>query len=704
MAYGTNIMSNIPGIYVSVEARDMKLAESPFGRSCFVVILSDRGRHNQVVEVNNPNNFYREFGYPDLERYGYGHYLVDMALQYTNRVYVVRPALTDPEMMGDLTTEYDDCMALSHAYIYENDDIEPVSIIPETSMDSTSNIINLNDSTSLIADFEEGMWIFVDDFIQDARQVVEVDSDNYNVVLNQPYTGYIPIEPDGIHLSTVKRFQIRTANNLPGSSIETRLRSATDVDLLNPKIYYAFVGRGVGETYNKYLLKGYRNIKYEYMYTDSDGEPLYPYAFMDVGIYKYNEEDNSVVFVEGPWTVSLIPRTDSGTPIRDIFTGRDMFIETVINSNSDFVRCYAGKGVNKLSSFNNSMITKNDAANRRLYILSLFSYQTVHGTNVIATNNDNRINGGFFLQKGENGLLFNEDGTLNYNDTYHALVTQAYMGKLTSIDGSIELLQQILYPRYMLDYVFCGGYGISEIDGARTLVDIRGDTMLLSDLGYNFNKTSDEKEQRHLSGWNTWNMMIYSQWRQMFDEHTGKDIWMTPIYDEIEHHLSVDNNYGISEPVAGIEKGALQRTVELAYKPTLEEISDLIDAQINPTIDEPDGRYTLTQLTTFKRLSSMGRGNWVKFVHYIQKEIPRQCKDILQTKATSNVYKSGLTRKRINAILNPYVDTGENNLKATLSSFNLEIAFDELRNELKVVIVFDFLGIVEKIAANIIVV
>lgn len=705
MAFGS-LSSNIPGVYTSVEARDFKLGQAAFGRKCLVVILSDRGRHNQVVRLTNHNDFYREYGYPDLEKYGYGHYLVDIALQYSNEVYVIRPALTNPEILRDLTVDYEDCMAISHAYIYENDvdeDAVLINDIPETSISAGSNIIDLSDTTSLISDYSEGMWIFPEGEHANARQIVQVDNENYQLVLDSTYDGIIPIGPSGVSIYSMDYFQVITKKKFPGSDEGARLRNLKHIDTAtNDDIYFVFAARGTGAKYNSYYLRGSRNTRYEYMFTDADGNPLYPYAFVDIALYRYNEEDNSSIFVEGPWTVSLIARTESGTPIRDIFTGREMFIETVINDNSDFIKCITGKGANKLVSYENTSTSTEEAKNRRLHIQSLFAYESVQGSNVLASPNDQRLRGGFFLTDGEDGILFNDDGTLNYGGEYQALVTQAYMGKLTSVDGSIELLDQVLYPKYKLNYVFCGGYYAPERDGARLLVDTRGDTMLLSDVSHNALKSETEIENRKTSGWNTWNAMCYSQWRQMFDEHTGKYISMTPVYDEIEHHLSIDNNYFLSEPVAGIEKGAIQRSIELTYKPTLTELSDLIAAEINPTISEPDGTYTLTQYTTFKRLSSLKRGNWAKFVHFIMQEIPRVTKDILQRKASAHWISQA--ERRVNGLLNPYVDTGEASKFASLENFETNLIFDDLRDELNVIVSFNFLGIIEKITANIIVV
>ena len=87
------------------------------------------------------------------------------------------------------------------------------------------------------------------------------------------------------------------------------------------------------------------------MYTDNDGNPEYPYSFMDIAIYRDNG-DNTTTLLEGPWTVSLIDRTSSDVIVKDVYTGLPLYIADVINRKSRIVKVVESKGYDKLTTFN----------------------------------------------------------------------------------------------------------------------------------------------------------------------------------------------------------------------------------------------------------------------------------------------------------------------------------------------------------------
>jgi hypothetical protein len=85
----------VPAVYVYIEDKSVVLPGIPQGRSGLLVVLSDRGPHNRVVEINNIRQFIRLFGKPNYPRTGPAHYLADMFLRYSQRLYVIRASLLD---------------------------------------------------------------------------------------------------------------------------------------------------------------------------------------------------------------------------------------------------------------------------------------------------------------------------------------------------------------------------------------------------------------------------------------------------------------------------------------------------------------------------------------------------------------------------------------------------------------------------------
>ncbi|MBC8554913.1 MAG: hypothetical protein H8D23_35320, partial [Candidatus Brocadiales bacterium] len=250
------------------------------------------------------------------------------------------------------------------------------------------------------------------------------------------------------------------------------------------------------------------------------------------------------------------------------------------------------------------------------------------------------------------------------------------------------------------DYVVVGGYSKNVQNAARQLADIRSDCMCLADTGHNTNPNDDLNSREVDVPWNTFNAMLYSQYRSRFDEHTGTSkYWFTPVYHAIERHLDVDDKYWIAEPVAGIEKGAISESIELAYKPEQVKMGDLMDKEVNVTISEPDGQYFLTQFTTWKRLSIMKRAHAVKFVHYVKKSLPPLLKDILQRKTTA--FWINMVDKRVNGFMQPF--TAASGRWAAIKSFSFASQFDEARSEINVVLTIYPLRAIEAINVRIVV-
>ena len=675
----------LPAVYVDIEDRSLATEEIQTGRTGYVVLLSDRGPHNKMVELNSRQGLYDMFGRPDFTKYGHAHYLADQHLKTSSKLYVCRPAMMEP--FGDATL--DDCMAISNSSIVFNSTATMNDeVVGSFTFTNGSNIVT-SDSTSLLSYSEiltnwVGKWVYADG--QDsalAKQVIEIDSEKNELILNAKYTG-----------------QTITSNAMIFSKFEKTslpaMRKTADCDPLSLNTVWYFHAIGAGEYYNNFFIKGVRNVQFEKIYTNDNGNTLFPYLFMDIAVYKRNE-DNTTTLMEGPWTVSLVNRTPTGSIIRDIYTGAEIYITTVINKNSKLIRCIDGGGVNKLMTLGKTYPYNPDVQTRTM-IQTMFTENQVSNYNILGT-------GGLSLQNGDNGCLFDEIGDLNYNsnDYYQSLVAQAYNGSLTSTDGSIELILQEIYPWYIFDYVYCGGYGSMVSNAARELVDTRGDCLLLADTGGYVNNADEDIVLRgsHYD-WNTYNAALYVQYRKIEDTHTGKEFYVTPVYHALDRHLYTDANYWIAEPVAGIEKGAIGEAIELAYKPNLTKLADLIEKEMNPVIVEPDGTYILTQLTTWKRMSVLKRQHVVKFVHFCRKKIPTVLKDLLQRKAT--LYWINQAEERVNGFMAPFLDTGELDRYAAVKSFESVIKFDETRSELIVVLTIKPIRAIEKITVNIIVV
>ncbi len=675
----------VPAVYVDIEDRSLATSTLEAGRAGYVVILSDRGPHNKVVELNSREDLYNIFGKPDFKKYGQAHYLADKFLTYSSRLYVVRPCLLDPEFTTDTLEQ--DCMAIANTYLSINNAPNGVSQVDgQFTFTEESNIVISADSTSLV-ELSIGDWIYPENAENSMmRQIIDIDNDNLEITLDGNYSGETVTE----NINVFVPFELASIENM---------RGVDNIDTQDTSVLWYFYAIGAGAYYNNIFIKAVRNTELEKMYTDDDGKVLYPNMFMDVSVYRKND-DNTISMLEGPWSVSLVDRIPGGQLVRDVFSGQQLYISTVINENSKILRCEEGLGINSLMTIkiDGSITYPYSPDNvKRLAVQTLFAEGNMLGLNTVGS-------GGFYLENGENGSLFTEEGLLSYseNTDYKALVAQAYNGSLKSVDGSVELIIQEIYPWYIFDYVMSGGYDVMVQNAARILCDSRNDCLLLADTG-KLNNSADEDLESRINDvpWNTWNAALYVQYREISDTNTGKRFWITPVYHAIEQHLSVDSKYWIAEPVAGIEKGAIQDSVELAYRANITKLGDLLEAEMNPVIVEPDGIYILSQFSTWKRLSIMKRLHVVKFVQFLKKRIPTLLKDILQRKAS--VYWINQCGLRVNGLMNTFLETSSSQRYIALKTYTSIIAFDDVRSEINVTLTITPIRAIERIHVNIIV-
>lgn len=571
-----------------------------------------------------------------------------------------------------------------------------------------SNIVVCKDEYSFEKMFQ-GTWIMSEDDLTAGlnaqventpilRQIIEKiatpqadgSSDIFHFVLDAPYTGTttggIPAglnQPDVWDGSTWDHLCTHT----PIEVISTKhLRYETDINTNDVFNIFNFYAQGVGTWYNSIYMQGVRNYQLERMYTDDDGNILYKYMFMDLTIYGENP-DGTRTILEGPWTVSLINKVGDQI-VRDLNTGRELYIVNIINERSNYIKCKEGINASVLEGLS---LEKEEL---RLKVMALFAVSFVYRTKT-------RGEEGFKLENGSNGIQYDAFGRLNmYHPEIQALLRNAYIADLKSVDGSIQLLMQTLYPWYILDYVMSGGYSVDIQYAAKELVDIRNDCLLLADTGQYSRTAQEDLTARAIDvPWNTWNAMLYTQYRQITDPYTGKQLTISPVYHAIQRHLIVDNKYFISEPVAGIEKGAIEERCVLAYKPTLTDMQEMIEVELNPVITEPDGTYILTQFTTYKRMSVMKRAHAVKIVQHLQKRLPSILKDILQRKGTP--YWVNVAQGRVDTFMRQF--TNPNTPKHSFRDYKIDLFWDEDRSEIYIGLTVHPLRAIEAIHVNIIV-
>ena len=648
-----------PGVYVSIEDRSYSEPAIETGRTVYGVILTDRGPHDRVVGITSKSQFHKLFGRPNFRRCSQTVYQIDKALDYTSSIIVTRVVPADSYWANTYIRENTAGTAGTETYNFT----------------SGSNEVTCTDQAAYNA-FSVGQWIYQSaDTAVVAAQVISKSNvaSSFKLILDRKYAG-----TSGTGVTAVK-FLPYEFQTLPSVTSENLFNDPT-----HNTVYY-FYANGAGSYYNKLIVRGTRNTDLEKYYIDEiTGDPLYPYMFMDVAVYEV-QDNGTQKLVEGPWTVSLTPRYPGNNPdpVKDLTSGRYLFIEDVINTESDLIRCVAstrdavtGEPKGEFPAIT-KMMDSSDAELRRLQVMLMLTNSALVGT-VNVTNSTGAI-----FESGTDGTgLFDTGGNYNPNEALLGRVAQAYNGSLESVDKSVEQLPEFLYAWYSPDYIICGGFPATVQHAAFELSSRREDCLTLADTGgYKTSYEDDIESRLNDVPWNHWSAALYVQWRKIADQYTGQKIWASPVYHAIERHLYCDGAYWISEPVAGIEKGAINESIDLAYKANHTERGNLLEKELNCVIVEPQGKYILTQYTTYKRLSVLKRLHVAKFIMYLKKTIPSILKDLLQRKATP--FWIGQAQLRVNSLLNKFVE-GPTERYSILKSFTVHIEFDDTTSSMNV--------------------
>ena len=733
-----------PGVYVDIQDNSYVAATTSLGRTVFMAGLCDMGPHNRVVSVTSLQDFQKKFGKPNFNRTSQSHYNMDKAMQYTNKGLYIRVVPFDAKVANVLVVEdnYEAELFGDFVFVQAPKDIKKKPFpedFPNGSLDG--NYINaknefeaykllLNESKKVITHSEEaynelyvGDWIFAGaqnepqisaDDKSVARQIVSkiwYADESYGVlILNNGYAG-LPYIIGGNTVdwgqktasSCFKYIQYKSVSD--GVNFKWNVQYDTlDLDS-KPECLYAMWATGAGARYNRLRLKGVRNTELEKMYTDDNtGDVLYKYMFMNIGIYEEND-DGSTKLLEGPWPVSLYNRTSDGRIIRDLSSGRLLYIEDIVNEESELIRLKSGPKVENLI-LPEGDVDEEVAERNRLNLMLLLSVNTFGGSFVPLANSILKFDNGYdghadYSEFGDTPRIpLYKNGKLQIAPQIEELIGQAYRGTMESVDGTIEQLREVVYPYFSPDYIVTGGFSSTIQNAGRELAEIRSDCIHLADTGYRTSYEADINARQNYYNWNNWTSVLYTQYRQIRDPYTGEKMKINPCYHAIERHLIIDDKYFIGEPVANIEKGAINEPITLVYKANHTERGELINYELNPIIVEPQGTYILTQLTTWKRLSILKRVHAAKFTAFVKKMIPPLLKDILQRKATT--FWINRAKSVIDTFMSKYIDQSTERYHI-LSEYSVNVSFDETASELNVLISMKPLRVIERINVMIIV-
>ena len=448
-----------PAVYVDIEDKSYTAETIETGRSVYSVILCDRGPSNQIVKVRSQAQFHDVFGTPNFLRTSQTHYQMDAALRYTSNGLVVRVVPDDAYWANAVIKKSSGSEKVTARFVFTNkndvteEDLDKARKVEMYMLDSTSAVHGseiYGDSTDFekeVTKVQIGCWIYAEsDNASVAAQVVNMEKNEETgattLYLDREYEGS---SSDGAAYISSSPYEI---SSLADVNSENSFVDGGDV------VYY-FYAVGAGKFYNRICIRGTRNTDLEKYYLDENDQPRYKYLFMNVGIYELQDNGN-MKLLEGPWVVSLAPRyPDDGNnsangQVIDPTTGNYIFIEDVINDNSNLVRCVATTKdpVTDEPNAEFPCVTQLvDDEDKRLQVMLLLSTYTPVGTQNVALSTT-----GVRLSNGTDGAgQYNSSDNIQPSNELLAKVALAYGGQLT--ENGIDELRETVYPVFQPDYI-----------------------------------------------------------------------------------------------------------------------------------------------------------------------------------------------------------------------------------------------------------
>jgi len=436
---------------------------------------------------------------------------------------------------------------------------------------------------------------------------------------------------------------------------------------VNEILFYA---TGKGKYYNNIKLQFIPDETIENYYAVIDENtqqlvPLLPGMFYQMQILEQKPGSEPRI-LENTLTVSFVSTTQDGNPVVHPASGEPIFIETQVNNKAYHVNVKVGEQLEQ------ELIDKSF-----IYGYALKKY--------FITNSVKLGNG--------------SDGTMDYL-TQKSLLIEAYNGTLNRAASQIREAE---YPfkafevDYVVDYTGDPDVQSAVLDFAKYRMDT---VAIISPIA----KTLQENLNYRLNVMNSsvyFGTIVHGTTVEIFDPYTKRNIELPNSFTYMDSNLYVDVYMDFTVPVAGLNGGAVRTPVKITYNPSKYEAEQMAKFQINPLVKTPSNQvFFLTQYTMYKRPTYLQRLNIVKTIFRFKKDLYPKLYQLLQRKATPDVLEEA------NRILKQYFDNYLVNRPkyGILEDYKIELNFDKATNTLEINITLKFVGIIEEINVNFIIV
>lgn len=563
----------------------------------FIPFFCEQGPDNTLIYTNSVD-FYKDFGEPNInyvgKDWGSGPYVAAAFLEQSDNLYVMRVLPTD--------ATFPTLFLLTDASVTGGLDDTTADVYTDWVVDGSMK--NKDAISSKLADFDSELYNGLCAFYtigrgawygSDSTEIL-TPSNNDKFLINIEMPGKAPFfKSDGARLNTDP-----VTYKFPGNLIGTLINiiSKTEYDALEDGVVLG------------YVLPDY-NYKQE-------EDAIYEVSVLikqSTRTDSVNEDNVVVGFVPDFQEIERFEISFNSKTLDN--SGDSMWIEDVINRNSRYIRCLASAEQCKWAIDNGADFS-----------------QPFEATSGIA------------LRDGSDGSLIDSDGNIvtTEDNGAKALMIRAYNGTLNTNQSDPS---ENLYVNEVLDkeitfftVAFDGGYPSTAVKSALAkLCERRGDCVgiidnfdnskldaaLASRAGRAIGGVSPVADKK-TNGLNTYRVAIYEGYTKVFDEYTGRDIWITPVA-HMARIIPYNDKVGeIWYAPAGFNRAAISNIDELRYSPNLSQRDRLYLVQLNPIVRFADlGDTVFGQLTSQRRPTALQDLNVVRLVLYCQKAIEQFC-------------------------------------------------------------------------------
>lgn len=226
---------------------------------------------------------------------------------------------------------------------------------------------------------------------------------------------------------------------------------------------------------------------------------------------------------------------------------------------------------------------------------------------------------GLDLEAGSDGDLI-KNGKLN-KVVSDQLLVKAFSGL---IDGSVTNTDL-----FWFDLVFDGGYSTVVKNAIVSLVQKRGDCVAILDNGDNLTPQKALESRRKLHSYNTEYATLYEPYVEVYDQFSGKYIWITPVYVMAELIATNDRVNDVWYAVAGFKRGNTTAVRNSRYLVSKDDRDNFYLNQLNPFVQFKEGTVMWGQLTTLKEANALQNLNVMRLVLYVKRAVEQYCRNFI---------------------------------------------------------------------------